>query len=60
MFLVAMQQGGFPRVNKNNKWGFLGKQLGVIPKEKAPSQQEIEQVRIQVALRLLVLLRLLL
>ncbi|CDJ45015.1 ARID/BRIGHT DNA-binding domain-containing protein, putative [Eimeria tenella] len=45
MFLVAMQQGGFPRVNKNNKWGFLGKQLGVIPKEKAPSQQEIEQVK---------------
>ncbi|CDJ60703.1 ARID/BRIGHT DNA-binding domain-containing protein, putative [Eimeria maxima] len=45
MFVVAMEQGGFPRINKNNKWSFLGKQLGVIPKDKAASQHEVEQVK---------------
>ncbi|XP_026189910.1 uncharacterized protein LOC34620539, partial [Cyclospora cayetanensis] len=29
-----MEQGGFPRVNKNNKWGYLSKQLGILPKDK--------------------------
>ncbi|OEH77682.1 arid bright DNA-binding domain-containing protein [Cyclospora cayetanensis] len=45
MFLVAMEQGGFPRVNKNNKWGYLSKQLGILPKDKPASHQDLEQVK---------------
>lgn len=45
MFIIAMSQGGFPRINKNNKWGYLAKHLGLVPKDKPPSAQDLEQVR---------------
>ena len=46
MFLAAMQQGGFPRINKNNKWAFLSKKLGILPKDKPANPQDLEQVGI--------------
>ncbi|KEP65485.1 UNVERIFIED_CONTAM: ARID/BRIGHT DNA binding domain-containing protein [Hammondia hammondi] len=45
MFMTAMKQGGFPRINKNNKWGYLAKHLRLVPKDKPPSAQDLEQVK---------------
>ncbi|PFH38317.1 hypothetical protein BESB_006580 [Besnoitia besnoiti] len=45
MFMAAMRQGGFPRINKNNKWGYLAKHLRLVPKDKPPSAQDLEQVK---------------
>lgn len=60
MFVTAMRQGGFPRINKNNKWGFLAKHLRLVPKDKPPSAQDLEQVRsVSMSLKSLLLLLLL-
>lgn len=46
MFVTALRHGGFPRINKNNKWAFLAKQLGLIPRDRPASAQDLDQVRL--------------
>eukprot|EP00922_Rhytidocystis_sp_ex-Travisia-forbesii_P039163 GHVS01058286.1.p1 GENE.GHVS01058286.1~~GHVS01058286.1.p1 ORF type:complete len:948 (+),score=108.32 GHVS01058286.1:69-2912(+) len=42
LFVLSMKQGGFPRVNKNNKWSYLLKAMNIVSENERTVPQDYQ------------------